>query len=222
MNGTYQGKNVRIICRGAKNTRIQHLVGLSVSFLVPTSSVILGTSNSQFLAPAKTQFLPKTSVGHDLQGKPTLDSVSLEAHNLMDLHGLLAKGWEFGYDDARCRAGLCRSYQKKIFLSRFLVLLNGWEVIIDTLLHEIAHALVGWSGYGHNKVWKAKCIEIGASPIRCYDPKKVKMPMRLYRAICSTCGKVYERAFLPRHTIYHCNICGMVNGTLTWKNVGLR
>ena len=36
------------------------------------------------------------------------------------------------------------------------------EEIIDTVLHEIAHAIVG-PGQGHNLIWKKKAIEIGCS-----------------------------------------------------------
>jgi hypothetical protein len=43
---------------------------------------------------------------------------------------------------------------------------NGAEEIVDTILHEIAHALVG-PRHGHDTVWKAKCTDIGARPERC-------------------------------------------------------
>jgi len=39
------------------------------------------------------------------------------------------------------------------------------ELVRDTLLHEIAHALVG-TAHGHDEVWKAKCLEIGAINLR--------------------------------------------------------
>ena len=35
--------------------------------------------------------------------------------------------------------------------------------VLDTILHEIAHALVG-SHHKHDAVWKAKCKEIGCDP----------------------------------------------------------
>ena len=37
------------------------------------------------------------------------------------------------------------------------------DEVRDTILHEIAHALVG-PGHGHDAVWKAKCVEVGAKP----------------------------------------------------------
>lgn len=43
---------------------------------------------------------------------------------------------------------------------------DGFSLIRDTILHEIAHALVG-PNHCHDLVWKAKCLEIGATPRRC-------------------------------------------------------
>ena len=40
--------------------------------------------------------------------------------------------------------------------------------IEDTLLHEIAHALVG-RRHHHDAVWQAKAREIGCSARRCHD-----------------------------------------------------
>ena len=65
-------------------------------------------------------------------------------------------------------AQLCRYGTRTIELSVFLVDRNGPEEVRDTILHEIAHALVG-PGHGHDAVWKRQCIEIGARPVRCGD-----------------------------------------------------
>ena len=40
--------------------------------------------------------------------------------------------------------------------------------IDDTLLHEIAHALVG-KAHGHDQVWQAKAVALGCSGRRCHD-----------------------------------------------------
>ena len=44
----------------------------------------------------------------------------------------------------------------------------GDEEIDDTLLHEIAHALVG-KAHGHDQVWQAKAVALGCSGKRCHD-----------------------------------------------------
>ena len=42
---------------------------------------------------------------------------------------------------------------------------NGPEEVRDTILHEVAHALVG-PGHGHDTVWKATAAQVGARPQR--------------------------------------------------------
>jgi predicted SprT family Zn-dependent metalloprotease len=42
------------------------------------------------------------------------------------------------------------------------------EEIRDTILHEIAHALVG-KAHNHDEVWRAKALEMGCTGRRCHD-----------------------------------------------------
>jgi predicted metal-dependent hydrolase len=96
------------------------------------------------------------------------------ARALMRQHGL-AK-WTFRFDHARRRFGSCRARQKVITLSRPLTFLNPEPEVRDTILHEIAHALA--PDDGHGALWKQKCVEIGARPIRCYGDETVASPPR--------------------------------------------
>lgn len=96
--------------------------------------------------------------------------------------------WEFKWDRATRRFGCCHQNQKSITLSKALTELNSWDEVKDTVLHEIAHALVG-KGHGHDNVWKAKCIEIGARPERCYD-NSVKRPKKRWKGVCPECGRI--------------------------------
>jgi len=74
-----------------------------------------------------------------------------------------------------------------ISLSRYLISLNGEEEVRETILHEIAHALVGYS-HGHDRVWKLKAMEIGCTPHRL--DFKAKMPEGKIAAVCPRCKKV--------------------------------
>lgn len=103
-------------------------------------------------------------------------------------HGLILQGWKFEFDHAVRRYGSCSHKKKCITLSEPLTLLNDYADINDTVLHEIAHALVG-SGHGHDAVWKDKCVELGCRPIRCGDGEVT--PAK-YQATC-VCGKTYSR-----------------------------
>lgn len=86
------------------------------------------------------------------------------ATGLMRRHGLT--GWRLVFDNAKTRAGICRAVPREIGLSRVLTQLHTEAEVRDTILHEIAHALVG-PVHGHDPVWRAKALEIGCSALRC-------------------------------------------------------
>lgn len=88
------------------------------------------------------------------------------ARELMAEHGLT--DWIFKFDNAKRRFGQCNYTSQTISLSRHLVELNEWEIVRKTVIHEIAHALVG-PRHGHDRVWRAKARELGHSGARCYS-----------------------------------------------------
>lgn len=91
------------------------------------------------------------------------DAVSL-ARRLVREHGL--DGWTVVLDNAKTRAGVCRFGTRQIGLSRPLTALHDEEHVRDTILHEIAHALVGPT-HGHDAVWRRTARTIGCSGTRC-------------------------------------------------------
>ncbi len=129
------------------------------------------------------------------------------ALNLMREHKLLNMGWTFEFDNARRRFGVCRYRTKKIGLSKHLVSLNDEARVKNTILHEIAHALVG-PGHGHNNVWRRKAIEIGCDGQRCYSTKVVETPESRYIAECKGCGKVHKRHKMTRSLKFGSSSCG--------------
>jgi predicted SprT family Zn-dependent metalloprotease len=143
------------------------------------------------------------------------------ATQLMAQHGLT--DWQFGFNTNKRRAGVCRYPARgrpgRIELSRHYVLRNPADEVRDTVLHEIAHALVG-SGHGHDEVWKARCVEVGARPERCYG-EGVEMPKGRWRATCGGCGKEHDRHRRPKRlTGWHCRTCGNERGALQWVEAG--
>ena len=88
------------------------------------------------------------------------------ATELMQAHGLV--GWRFKLDHARRRAGQCDYTHKTISLSRLYIRHADTDHIRDTILHEIAHALVG-PHHGHDAVWRQKAREIGCSATRYHN-----------------------------------------------------
>ena len=111
-----------------------------------------------------------------------LDDARNLATTLMMEHGLQAQGWTFKFDNAKRRFGECRHGHKTLSLSQSLVILNDEARVGATMLHEIAHALVG-PRHGHDAVWKRKAIELGDDGERYYDTATVK-PSAPLRVVC--------------------------------------
>jgi predicted SprT family Zn-dependent metalloprotease len=111
--------------------------------------------------------------------------------------------WEFRFDFAKRRFGCCSFHRKTISLSRYLTELNPEAVVKNTILHEIAHALVGKS-HNHDKVWKAQMVELGCKPQRCYSHSEVIIPSGKYTAVCRNCRKSFQAARKRRVACSEC------------------
>ena len=102
------------------------------------------------------------------------------AETLMAQHGLTTTGWTFQMDRATARLGLCQYGPKAISLGTAYAESANEVSVRDTVLHEIAHALVGpyvlkpngavvrdrqrrAVTTGHGWQWKIKAREIGCS-----------------------------------------------------------
>ncbi|MGG5257556.1 SprT-like domain-containing protein [Phycicoccus avicenniae] len=92
---------------------------------------------------------------------------------LMREHGL--DGWSIVADRAKTRAGVCRFARRQIGISAPLTLLHSEDDVRDTLLHEIAHALVG-PEHGHDEVWRSTAVRIGCSGERCVPADAPRVP----------------------------------------------
>jgi predicted SprT family Zn-dependent metalloprotease len=136
------------------------------------------------------------------------------ARGLLDEHGL--KDWTVGLDRAKARAGATHFRTRRITLSAPLTRLHDEALVRDTILHEIAHALVGPT-HGHDAIWKAKARQVGASDSRCFDSQAARdlapyvgtcpaghevhrhrRPTRLIS--CATCAPRFDLAHLVEWT----------------------
>lgn len=85
------------------------------------------------------------------------------ARSLMDQHGL--HNWRVVIDTgAKRRLGRTRLWAREIGLSEYHVTMHTDADIRDTILHEIAHALVGHQKRPHGKEWRAMARKVGANP----------------------------------------------------------
>ncbi|MGI9142568.1 MAG: SprT-like domain-containing protein [Fluviibacter sp.] len=64
--------------------------------------------------------------------------------------------------------GSCNHTKKLIRLQPCYVERASEEMLTNTILHELAHAIVG-VGHGHDHTWKRKAIEIGCNGKRLGD-----------------------------------------------------
>jgi predicted SprT family Zn-dependent metalloprotease len=122
------------------------------------------------------------------------------AKELIDRH---IPGWSFDWILSQRVFGKCRYRTSTILLSLPLVQRNSEDLVRNTILHEIAHALTPW--HNHDHVWKSKCIEIGAPPERCFNSNVVDTGAEI-TATCSCPGKVFKWVRMPRRQ-YRCRIC---------------
>jgi predicted SprT family Zn-dependent metalloprotease len=139
------------------------------------------------------------------------------ATRLMREHGL--PDWRLVFDNARTRAGVCRAGRREIGLSRVLTELHTDAEVRDTILHEIAHALVG-PDHGHDAVWRAKAREIGCSGERCV-PAGAAKPDAPWVGTCPA-GHEVRRYRRPQrvHACGHCSTTFDPRALISWQHHG--
>ncbi len=79
----------------------------------------------------------------------------------MARHGLV--GWTFGFADSKRQLGVCKYHRKRIEIAEYYARNSPADSVLDTLLHEIAHALAGPTAR-HGPAWKAVAVRLGATP----------------------------------------------------------
>lgn len=78
----------------------------------------------------------------------------------MDSYGL--NDWRLEFRHMTATLGKCFQGRKLIKLSTYFIAVKPASRILNTILHEIAHALT--PGHGHDLAWKQKAMELGAIP----------------------------------------------------------
>jgi predicted SprT family Zn-dependent metalloprotease len=138
-------------------------------------------------------------------GEQVMDLKELEAivSREMAKHGL--QGWSFGLANTKRRLGVCKVQSKRIEIAEFYALNNPPESVLDTLLHEIAHALAGPRA-GHGPKWKSIASQLGATPRACDNSAETAVKPGDWQATCSACKRVIHRYKRPMSlTGYRCH-----------------
>ena len=136
----------------------------------------------------------------DLKELEAIAQRELAKHNLL--------GWTFGFSDTKRRLGVCKYKHKRIEIARYYAQHSNRESVIDTLLHEIAHAIAGPAAR-HGPAWKVVAIRLGAKPRACEKSDNVVMEPGVWQAFCPACQTTFHRYRRPMSlTGYRCRCPG--------------
>ena len=152
------------------NVQQQTLQGI-ITRLNPKRAHIVCDDDQEFQVPYAMLTIVEQRAGeqpahtahHD---EKNLCNIVAQAQSLLRQHGLTQ--WNFQFDYGTRRAGSCQYEKHLITMSYDYARHVSDEDVQDTLLHEIAHALVG-KQHNHDAIWRAKATEIGCSGNRCHD-----------------------------------------------------
>lgn len=110
-----------------------------------------------------------------------------DARQMMKQHGL--EGWRLDVSDRLIRThAKTNSTQKTITFSRVYLENNSEERCMNTLLHELAHAIVG-AHHQHDEVWRQKARELGCNGQRLGE-NDVKV-LKKFVGTCPNCSVSY-------------------------------
>jgi predicted SprT family Zn-dependent metalloprotease len=118
--------------------------------------------------------------------------IQQRAKELLDEYEL--HGWRFEIEATKGAVGRCHYNRKVIGYSKYFIE-SSWNDIEDTLRHEIAHALVyihHGPQHGHDRVWMAYAIKVGARPVRC-TTTAISNAKHNYVIKCTGCGRTWKR-----------------------------
>ena len=118
-------------------------------------------------------------------------------------HGL--HGWTFGFGRGKRTLGTMTLKRDAnagtVRISRHLIAAGDEQRVMDTLLHEIAHAVAylrhGRSSLGHGPLWKQVAKEIGATPRATCSGTPIATPN--VRWECEACGEAVVFYRTPKH-----------------------
>lgn len=135
------------------------------------------------------------------------------------IHRMNLTGWKVTFDNASRRAGVCRYRTAEISLSLDLLGRREYADTLDTITHEVAHAIVGHAA-GHGWQWQRVHQSLGGNGHRVFHVDEHD-PKALYHATCPH-GKAWNRykritARTPKEQACNCERGGFKPANvITW------
>jgi predicted SprT family Zn-dependent metalloprotease len=126
-------------------------------------------------------------------------------------------GWSIDIRKLKNYWGYCNYRKKTITLADRLLKFGSDDSFMDTVIHEIAHALTPVDK-GHGVEWQTKTASMGGNPSRTGSHPEVPNTY-LWRGECSGCGRVVHKHRLSENHrlgyIYHM-ACGPSTEYTNW------
>jgi len=131
-----------------------------------------------------------------------LDKAQGLANRLMNEHHLNKK-WKFRFDRSKVRFGQARTtvvrgrVVHEITLSSHLTLASSEPSVRDTILHEIAHVLVGLE-HGHDAKWQRKARALGCDLDYKRECGEKILDLAPFKYYCEDNGELVFYSHRPR------------------------
>lgn len=145
--------------------------------------------------------------------------VALAAAMLSE-HGLTERGWSFAWNRRASALGVCKYKTRTVELSRPFFDANDDDTALDTLAHEVAHALAGPAA-GHGSEWRRWAVKLGATPQATTRAAVRPSETIVWTGTCPVCSHTWSRSRLvaSMHGRWH-GTCGATQATpIVWKRV---
>jgi SprT-like family len=147
-----------------------------------------------------------------------MDLKELESIAVRELRANGLHDWTFALAKTKRRLGVCKYRSKRIEIAEYYARNSPPETVLDTLLHEIAHAIAGPAAK-HGPRWKAVALRLGATPRSCETSHQAVMEPGDWQASCPACKKTVHIYRRPKSlTGYHCKC--EARSPLTFEYVG--
>ncbi len=125
----------------------------------------------------------------DLEELQSIARRELKANGLHD--------WAFGLARTKRRLGVCKYRAKRIEIADYYARHSPEPSVLDTLLHEIAHAIAGPAAK-HGPAWKAVAARLGATPRSCETSHQAVVKPGDWQARCPACEKTVHLYRRPK------------------------
>lgn len=135
-----------------------------------------------------------TAVGLESGDAMDLQKLRLIAAQELIAHDLV--GWTFAFGSSKRRLGACKYRTRRIEIAEYYAAHSPDGHVLDTLRHEIAHALAGPKA-GHGPAWRAVAVRLGAQPVACDRTGEAVVEPGDWQSACAGCGRTHHRYRRP-------------------------